>query len=122
MASLMDWITAAYEEKSAGVILSLRDKLKNEVHENADQCLVWDAEVCTLGEDSTPIEEALFESLGRFPAYFLFRNGDEIWRFSRFATSWVIRIIHDGPGMVPDRMAVVKSEEYRPLDAEGIRA
>lgn len=121
MASLIDWITEEYGRVHGGAYAQLMRKIKHSISDEACQVLSWDAEICTLGEDSTPIEEALNDACKSFKSYFsikitFFDNLFEEWKFYQFATTWVVRIEREG---APCVMAVLVSEEFKTQDAKG---
>lgn len=120
MASLMDWITQDQEEKSADTILRLQQALRHRVGPKADQMLLWDAEICTLGETSTPIEEALNDACSRIHSSVAILIDDDVWRFYQFETTWVLRL-GNKDSIHASGLAVLVSEEFRDLNAEGVR-
>ena len=56
MASLMGWMENTYEESHGNVYAQLTREMRHSVSDKAYQVLFWDADVCTLGEDSLTIE------------------------------------------------------------------
>lgn len=121
MASLMAWMENAYEESHANVYHQLVNELRSEVSDKAFQVLHWEAEVCTLGEDSLTIEEALNDACKSLKPYHtvevvLSERLVEEWHFYQFATTWVVRIVREKAPVV---MAVLVSQEFGTLTPEG---
>lgn len=123
MASLMDWIAEEYGESHAVVYHRLVNEIWRHAPSFSYQVLHWQADVCTMGEDSAPLEEALNDACKCVRPYFSIRlmfhnNLFEEWKFYSFATTWVVRIEREG---APCVMAVLVSEPFRSLDAKGYR-
>lgn len=121
MASLMDWMENTYEESHGNVYAQLTREMRHSVSDKAYQVLFWDADVCTLGEDSLTIEEALNDACKWVKPYFTVEvdfpgNIVETWKFYQFATTWVVRIEREKAPVV---MAVLVSKEFGELTVEG---
>jgi len=123
MASLKDWMENAYEESHGSVYHQLVNDMKHSAPSFSYQVLYWQAEVCTMGEDSVPLEEALNDACKWVKPEFSIEvvfpgNLVEEWKFYSFATTWVVRIERE---KAPCVMAVLVSEPFKTLDAEGYR-